>query len=638
MTVFRLIFTKIIIFLGISLLNVQGEPWQDKQALLDFLQNTPHSRYLNWSPFSPVCTSWTGVTCNDDQTRVVSLRLPGFGFQGPVPNNTLGRLTDLQTLSLRNNKFSGPFPPDFSRLPNLTSLYLQFNKFFGPLPLNFSVWPNLVVLNLSNNNFNGSIPQSLANLTSLTTLDLSNNSLSGQVPDIDNPSLKDLNLSNNDLNGTLPKSLSRFPSSAFSGNNVSPAVSIPPLPSPSPSTSQPADPTQPRKSKKLSETALLGIIIGSCAVLFVVTAVLIIVFYLNKESVRKTGTTEQDKGEISKASKKKKGIKESPEEKFGKITFFPGSNFAFDLEDLLRASAEVLGKGTFGTTYKAALEDSTTVVVKRLKEGVVGKRDFEQQMEVVGNIKHDNVVALRAYYYSKEEKLMVYDYFSAGNLSTMLHGKRGENPAPLDWETRLKIVVGAAKGLAHIHTQNNGKLVHGNIKSSNIFINSQNHGCISDLGLATIITPVAPPINRIIGYRAPEVTDPRKATQASDVYSFGVLVLELLTGKHPLGESVSLVRWVNSVVREEWTAEVFDLELLKYPNVEEEMVSMLQLGIACAERYPDRRPKMTEVVRMAEDLRRGYSSTRPSSEVSTPTPASLSHMVDMASTSTSAPQ
>ncbi|KAH9625779.1 hypothetical protein KSS87_010744 [Heliosperma pusillum] len=634
MAVFRLIFAKIIILLGLSLLHVHGEPWGDKQALLDFLQNTPRSRYLNWSPFTPVCTNWTGVTCNDNQTRVVALRLPGFGLFGPIPNNTLGRLTGLQTLSLRNNKFSGPFPTDFSRLENLTSLYLQFNKFFGPLPLNFSIWPNLVVLNLSNNNFNWSIPQSLSKLTSLTTLDLSNNSFSGQVPDIDNPSLKYLDLSNNLLNGTLPKSLSRFPNSSFSGNDVSFAVSIPPLPSPMPPTSQPV---QPHKSKKLSETALLGIIVGSCVVFFVVVAVLIIVFYLNKESVKKTGTA-LDKGESKASSKKKKGIKESPEEKFGKITFFAGSNFAFDLEDLLRASAEILGKGTFGTTYKAALEDSTTVVVKRLKEGVVGKRDFEQQMEVVGNIKHDNVVALRAYYYSKEEKLMVYDYFSAGNLSTMLHGKRGENPSPLDWETRLKIVVGAAKGLAHIHTQNNGKLVHGNIKSSNIFINSQNYGCISDLGLATIITPSAPPINRIIGYRAPEVTDPRKATQASDVYSFGVVVLELLTGKHPLGESVSLVRWVKSVVREEWTAEVFDLELLKYPNIEEEMVSMLQLGIACAEWYPDRRPKMTEVVSMAEDVRPGYSSTRPSSEVSTPTPASLSHMVDMGSTSTSAPQ
>jgi serine/threonine protein kinase len=89
----------------------------------------------------------------------------------------------------------------------------------------------------------------------------------------------------------------------------------------------------------------------------------------------------------------------------------------------LRASAEVLGKGTFGTVYKAALEDATTVAVKRLKEVTVGKREFEQQMEIVGRIRHENVVALRAYYYSKEEKLMVYDYYEQGSVSSMLHGK-----------------------------------------------------------------------------------------------------------------------------------------------------------------------------------------------------------------------
>lgn len=202
---------------------------------------------------------------------------------------------------------------------------------------------------------------------------------------------------------------------------------------------------------------------------------------------------------------------------------------------------------------------------------------------------------------------------------------RKENRAPLDWETRLKIATGAAKGLAHMHSQNGGKLVHGNIKSSNIFLNQQNYGCVSDLGLATIVTTTAPPIQRIIGYRAPELTDPRKATQMSDVYSFGVLILELLTGKPPLGEGTHLVKWVYSVVREEWTAEVFDVELLRYPNIEEEMVTMLQLGMACTERVPEKRPRMVEVVKMVEDIRRENSDTRLSSEVSTPTPTGLSH-------------
>ncbi|MED6216251.1 hypothetical protein PIB30_116679 [Stylosanthes scabra] len=324
-----------------------------------------------------------------------------------------------------------------------------------------------------------------------------------------------------------------------------------------------------------------------------------------------------------------------------KIVFFEGCKLAFDLEDLLRASAEILGKGTFGTTYKASLDENTTVVVKRLKEVTVGKREFEQQMEIVGRIKHENVDALRAYYYSKEEKLIVYDFYQQGSVSALLHGRRGEGRIPLDWESRLRIAIGAARGIAHIHAQHGGKLVHGNIKASNIFLNSQGYGCVSDIGLAILMSPIPPPATRAAGYRAPEVTDTRKSTHASDVYAFGVLLLELLTGKSPVPvagseEVMHLVRWVNSVVREEWTAEVFDVELLRYPNIEEEMVEMLQIGMACASRIPDQRPKMTEVVRMMEEIRHVNTGNAPStesrSEVSTPTNYALDMMM-MASTS-----
>jgi hypothetical protein len=112
----------------------------------------------------------------------------------------------------------------------------------------------------------------------------------------------------------------------------------------------------------------------------------------------------------------------SAEAERNKLVFFEGGIYSFDLEDLLRASAEVLGKGSVGTSYKAVLEEGTTVVVKRLKDVVVTKRDFETQMEVLGKIKHDNVVPLRAYYYSKDEKLLVSDFMPVGSLSALLHG------------------------------------------------------------------------------------------------------------------------------------------------------------------------------------------------------------------------
>ncbi|XP_027338050.1 probable inactive receptor kinase At4g23740 [Abrus precatorius] len=605
--------------IGAMFFGVGAEPAEDKQALLDFLHNINHSHYLNWDKSSSVCKSWRGVICNIDQSRVIALQLSKAGLSGPIPANTLSLLSALQTVNLTSNNITGSFPSDFSQLKNLTYLYLQFNKISGPLPSDFSVWKNLTVANLSNNSFNGSIPFSISNLTHLTSLVLANNSLSGATPDLNIPSLQDLNLANNNLSGVVPKSLQRFPSWVFSGNNLITAYALPP-------TSQPPNHHRTRqRAKRLREPALLGIIIGGCVLAFTAIAAFVIVCRYEKHS-GENGQVKYQKREVS----TKNEASESRDK--NKIVFFEGCNLAFDLEDLLRASAEVLGKGTFGTVYKAAIEDATTVAVKRLKDVTVGKREFEQQMEIVGRIRHHNVAALRAYYYSKEEKLMVYDYYEQGSVSAMLHGRRGEGRISLDWDSRLKIAIGAARGIAHLHAQHGGKLIHGNIKSSNIFLNHQGYGCVCDIGLATLMSQTPPPALRAAGYRALEVTDMRKATPASDVYSFGVLLLELLTGRSPFyakggEEVVHLVRWVNSVVREEWTAEVFDVELLRYPNIEEEMVEMLQIGMACVVRTPDKRPKMVEVVRMVEEIRRvnaeNRSSTESRSEGSTPTPPAI---------------
>ncbi|KAL1556871.1 putative inactive receptor kinase [Salvia divinorum] len=576
----------------------------DKQALLDFADNLPHSRSLNWDANSPICNNWTGISCDGEGNRVISVRLPGIGLHGPIPANTLGRLSALQILSLRSNAINGSFPLDFGGLKNLTFLYLHYNRFSGPLPLDFSVWRNLTVLNLSHNAFTGTIPSALSSLSQLTALNLAKNSFSGEIPDLNLPNLQQLNFSDNDLVGSVPRSLQRFPKSVFSGNDQS---LLDYTITSSPLVLAPRDQGSRIKNVgKLSQNAMLGLVVGGSVVGLVGFGFLLFVCLLRRKSDNDndvfTGKLEKGERTIS-----------GGEDGSNKLAFFEGCNYAFDLEDLLRASAEVLGKGTFGTAYRAIMEDATTVVVKRLKDVNVGKRDFEQQMELIGGIKHENVAELRAYYYSKDEKLMVYDYYTQGSLALMLHGKRGENKTPLDWESRVKIALGAARGIARVHEANNGKLVHGNVKSSNIFLNPQHYGCVSDPGLAAVMSSVPPPIARAAGYRAPEVTDTRKAAQASDVYSFGVILLELLTAKSPIhttngDEILHLVRWVHSVVREEWTAEVFDLELLKYPNIEEELVEMLQIAIACVVRIAEQRPKMSQVVKMIENVRPGEGS------------------------------
>ncbi|CAA3001693.1 probable inactive receptor kinase RLK902 [Olea europaea var. sylvestris] len=299
---------------------------------------------------------------------------------------------------------------------------------------------------------------------------------------------------------------------------------------------------------------------------------------------------------VENLQKKEKSV----EKELSELVFVQGFSLVFDLEDMLRSTAHFLGKGTFGRAYMAAMDNGITVVLKRLNVINISEKKFRQQMEVIGNVRHENVCALKAYYFSKDEKLMVYDHYSNGSVSEMLHGKIGENRAPLDWKTRLRIAVGAARGIAHIHKQSGAKLVHGNIKSSNIFLSLHQYGCVSDLGLASMIES---PVMRNAGYHAPEVKNTRNVSQASDVYSFGILLLELLTRKSPLIGSVEvldLVKLVNSFKRKEPIANIFDVELLRIHN-KEQMVKMLEIGMSCVAKSPRKRPKMAQVVEMMED-------------------------------------
>ncbi|PIA65366.1 hypothetical protein AQUCO_00100679v1 [Aquilegia coerulea] len=593
-----------------------SESIQEKQALLSFLNQTPHENRLQWNSSDSAC-NWIGVECNSNNSTVYSLRLPGVGLVGQIPVNTLGRLTQLRVLSLRSNRLSGKLPTDFSNLKLLRSLYLQDNNFSGEFPTSLTTLTRLTRLDISSNTFTGNVPFSINNLTKLTGLFLEKNAFSGSLPSINVDGLISFNISQNNLNGTIPRTLSKFPQSSFSNNLNLCGDPLPPcnssfFPSPSPSPSNSPSKQVKKSSKKLSKAAIIAIAVGSALILLLLLLILILCCKRRRNKqppklpkpiprsvLTETGTT-------SSSTKDEIGVGVSESER-NKLVFLDGGVYSFDLEDLLRASAEVLGKGSVGTSYKAVLEEGTTVVVKRLKDVTVTKREFELQMECLGKIKHENVLPLRAFYFSKDEKLLVCDFMNAGSLSALLHGSRGSGRTPLDWDNRMKIAISSARGLVHLHLS--GKIVHGNIKSSNILLRSDLDACVSDYGLNPLFGTSTPP-NRIAGYRAPEVVETRKVTYKSDVYSFGVLLLELLTGKAPnqasLGEEgIDLPRWVQSVVREEWTAEVFDVELMRFHNIEEEMVQLLQIAMSCVSTVPDQRPSMQEVVRMIEDLNRG---------------------------------
>ncbi|XP_073130605.1 inactive leucine-rich repeat receptor-like serine/threonine-protein kinase At1g60630 [Henckelia pumila] len=593
----------------------------DAESLLALKASIDPSDLLQWGRGRDVC-KWEGVKqCLNDS--VMKLVVENFNLSGTLDGKSLNLLDQLRVLSFKKNSLSGQIP-ELSGLKNLKSLFLNDNKFSGGIPANLALLRHLKTIDVSGNGLSGQIPRSLVDLPRLYMLYLQDNQLTGDVPAFDQNSLRFFNVSNNALAGEIPKtpSLLKFNNSSFIGNinlcgqQIGKPCSI----SPAPSLSNPIAPTNTsmhhERRKKL--ILIIGLSVGGFAILCIVTVLLIICLRkASKETESRNkvvsrgveeAATSLDRDNNNNNSKQGGLSWDQGGDGLGNLVFLgPGDQqMSYSLEDLLKASAETLGRGTIGSTYKAVMESGYIVTVKRLKESRYPRmEEFGRHIEIVGRLRHPNLVPLRAYFQAKEERLLVYDYFPNGSLFSLVHGSRGSaGSKPLHWTSCLKIAEDLAAGLHYIH-QNPG-LTHGNLKSTNVLLGPDFESCLTDYGLTPFRNPESLEESSAASlfYRAPECRDFRRpTTQAADVYSFGVLLLELLTGKTPFQDLVQeygsdIPRWVKSV-----RAETTDSGDEPASSNEEKMNALLNIAVTCVSVAPENRPVMGELLRMIREAR-----------------------------------
>ncbi|CAH9090058.1 unnamed protein product [Cuscuta epithymum] len=575
---------------------------------------------------------WQGVKCV--QGRVVRLVLQGFGLAGVFAADTLSRLDQLRILSLKNNSLSGNVP-DLAGLPNLKTLFLNHNYFSGTFPPSLLSLHGLTILDLAHNNFSGPVPEGLLFLDRLNYLRLDNNRFNGSIPPLNQSELRVFNVSRNNLTGPIPVTpvLSRFTVSSFSSNpNLcgsivgkpcepsrffhSPPATVPP-PIPLHQDSQPPGLLPPPVIRRHKKTGIiLCFVVGALFLIAAIVSFFTLIRRRRGETEPKSTKVASDTsnydaedvrssshdGNREEAEQKKFQTPQRPQRpqpplKSGNLVFCPGEAELYSLEQLMRASAELLGRGTIGTTYKAVMGNQAVVSVKRLDAGktsVTTAEEFVQHMETVGALRHPNLVHVRAYFQAKQERLIIYEYQQNGSLFNLIHGSRSKRSKTLHLTSCLKIAEDVAQGLAYIHQAS--MLTHGNLKSTNVLLASDLEACLVDHCIITLadVSPSDDPDS--VRYKAPEARkSSRRATSASDVYSYGILLLELLSGKHPSQQPFlapsDMSEWVRAMREEDDDEEDRWLEML------------VDIASICSLTSPEQRPTMRQVLKMIHDIK-----------------------------------
>ncbi|XP_030550333.2 probable inactive receptor kinase At2g26730 [Rhodamnia argentea] len=551
---------------------------------------------------------WYGIQCNNGRVTVIALE--GMGLKGVVNSDALIHFSELSILSFKNNALLGNI-------------------------MNFSGNQKLAQIDLSGNKFHGPISESLLSLALLASLKLQNNNLSGKIPEFNQPTLIYFNVSNNNLGGQIPLTqvVQSFSLDSFSGNlglcgspthNSCNNSSVHDSVSDGPSSSNPSgtadNDTKKSKQSSISGYAFLFLLFAVVALLAVI---LLLILYNKKAKELKNIVTQQNRRAVE-AEDKKEDKSEAVEsgtvvergEDRGKLIFLENGG-GFELSDLLKASAEGLGKGIFGNTYKAILDNGKALVVKRMRDlKPMTSEEFTRQLQLLANQKHPNLIPPLAYFFSKQEKLLIYRYAEKGNLFNRIHGGRGSKErVPFRWNSRLSAARGVARALQHLHanSRTNNIIPHGNLKSTNVLLNQNNIILVSDYGLSSLIAlPIA--AQSMVCFKSPEYQTTRRIYPNTDVWSYGCMLIELLSGRvcanaaPPGVKGVDLCSWVHRAVREEWTAEIFDSEISVQRSAAHGMLQLLQIAIRCCDKSPDKRPEMAEIAQEIEKMKAAVDS------------------------------